>query len=311
MAVDVVCLGILVADVVVRPFRGMPSAGSLDTVEEIAFRAGGCALNTASILARFGLRTAVVGKVGKDQFGEFLLSVLDERGIDHANVTRGDTPTSTTVVLVDDDGERTFLHNPGANATLNDSEIDLTQILSAKALHIGGALVMASLDGPPMAQILGEAKAMGLHTSLDVVFDPTDKWDRARSCLPKLDLFCPSLAEARAIAGEQDPSRAAAWIHARGTPEVVITMGAKGCLVSNPERQEFLDGVAVNAIDGTGAGDAFTAGLLYGKLAGWPLQRSARLATAVGALATTEVGATEGVRGLDEALSMSGLTAEA
>lgn len=63
----------------------------------------------------------------------------------------------------------------------------------------------------------------------------------------------------------------------------------------------------VAAVDGTGAGDAFAAGLLYGRLAGWPLERAARLANAAGALATTAVGAVEGVGGLDEALALAGL----
>jgi len=77
--------------------------------------------------------------------------------------------------------------------------------------------------------------------------------------------------------------------------------------VAGESFEGFLPAVRVQPVDGTGAGDAFVAGLLYGKLAGWPLDRAARLANAAGALATTAVGATEGVRGLEETLALAGL----
>jgi sugar/nucleoside kinase (ribokinase family) len=82
-------------------------------------------------------------------------------------------------------------------------------------------------------------------------------------------------------------------------------MGADGCYAAGEGFEGFLDPVPVNAVDGTGSGDAFAAGLLYGKLAGWPFERAVRFANAVGALATTAVGATEGVLGVDETLALA------
>ena len=121
---DVVCLGILVADVLARPVDALPESGSLAGIDEIALRGGGCALNTATALARLGLRPAVAGKVGEDPFGDFLVSLLDERGLDRRAVVRDPSvPTSATVVLVAADGERTFLHLPGANGALRAEEL--------------------------------------------------------------------------------------------------------------------------------------------------------------------------------------------
>ena len=99
---DVVCLGILVADAIARPVDDVPPRGALELVDEISLHGGGCALNTASTLVRLGLEAAVVGKVGADPFGDFILQLLDERGVDRRGVSQDSAvPTSATVVLVD------------------------------------------------------------------------------------------------------------------------------------------------------------------------------------------------------------------
>jgi sugar/nucleoside kinase (ribokinase family) len=302
---DVVCLGILVADVIARPVDALPHEGSLDVVDEIDLRGGGCALNAASALVKLGLSAAIAGKVGADAFGQFILGVADQRGIDRRAVVRDQaSSTSATVVLVAADGEQLFLHHPGANARLHAEELDHELLFAGRALHIGGALVMDRLDGEPFARILAEAKARGLTTSLDTVWDATGRWERVLPVLPHVDLATPNLSEAQAITGETEPARAAQRLHELGAAEVVLKLGADGCFVRGVGR---IEPVRVETVDGTGAGDAFAAGLLYGRLAGWPLERAARLANAAGALATTAVGAAEGVRELDETLALAHL----
>jgi sugar/nucleoside kinase (ribokinase family) len=274
-------------------------------VDDISLRGGGCALNTASALAKLGLRAAVAGKVGRDALGDFVVGLLRERGIGVDGVLRDSgAPTSATVALVDSRGERTFLHLPGANGALRADELDIGLLFGGRALHVAGSLVMPALDGEPTARILGEARSRGLLTSLDTVFDATGRWERVLPSLHLLDLFTPGLREARALTGEDEPQRIAAWLRSRGVRELALTMGAEGCYVAGDGFEGFLDAVPVEAVDGTGSGDAFAAGLLYGKLAGWPFERSARFANAVGALATTAVGATEGVLGLGETLAL-------
>ena len=309
---DVVCLGILVADAIARPVDEVPPRGALELVDEISLHGGGCALNTASALVRLGLDARVVGKVGADPFGDFILQLLDERGVDRRGVLQDSAvSTSATVVLVDSAGERTFLHLPGANGRLRREELDEDALFSGRALHVAGALVMPELDGSPTAGILEEAKARGLTTSLDTVWDATGRWERLLPSLPHLDLFVPSLAEGSAISREPEPESVAAWLRKRGVGTVAIKLGAEGCFVASEEFEGFVAAPAVDAIDGTGSGDAFAAGLLYGHLAGWPLERAAGLANAAGALAATAVGAVEGVRGLEDTLALAGLESAA
>jgi sugar/nucleoside kinase (ribokinase family) len=288
---DVVCLGILVADVIARPVERLPARGTLALVDEITLRGGGCALNTATVLARLGLDVRVAGKVGDDVFGDFLLGLLAERGLDASGVVRDEqVPTATTVALVDERGERTFLHSTGADGTLRAAELDQDLLFSGRALHVAGALVLPMLDGEPTAEILAAARERGLTTSLDTVWDASGGWDRIAPSLPQLDLFTAGLGQALAISGQEEPAAAAGWLRACGVREVALKLGENGCYVAGEEIEELVPAPAVEAVDGTGAGDAFAAGLLYGRLAGWPLERAARLANAAGALATTAVG---------------------
>jgi sugar/nucleoside kinase (ribokinase family) len=305
--VDVVCLGILVADVVARPVDELPY-GAVSLMDEVSLHGGGCALNTATGLARLGLTVTVVGKVGEDTFGDFVVELLGQRGLDPRGVLRDPgAPTSATVVLVDRAGERSFLHLPGANGRLSAEELEPECVFGGRALHVAGALVMSALDGAPTAGLLAEARRRGVHTSLDTVYDATGRWARVEPCLPHLDLLTVSLAEAQGISGEGEPVSATAWFRDRGVAEVALKLGSDGCYVAGAEFEGELPAFPVRAIDGTGAGDAFVAGVLYGRLAGWPLVDAARLGNAAGALATTAVGATEGLLDLDGTLAFAGL----
>jgi sugar/nucleoside kinase (ribokinase family) len=118
-----------------------------------------------------------------------------------------------------------------------------------------------------------------------------------------VDVFVPSLAEAAEVSGEQKAPAAAAWLRERGVGTVALKLGRDGCYIAGEEFEGFVAASAVDAVDSTGAGDAFAAGFLYGHLAGWPLDRTAAFANAAGALATTAVGAVDGVTGLDEVLA--------
>lgn len=299
--VDAVCLGILVADTVVKEVERLPERGRLAEVERISLHAGGCTVNTASTLAALGLRVAVVGKVGQDTYGRFVTDVLEGRGIDTGGLIHDDgAPTSATVVAVDALGERTFLHQPGANGRLTAAELDPALVFRGRALHVGGALVLPALDGAAMAGILERARSLGVFTSLTPVWDPDGTWRRIDPCLPHLDLFCGNLAEGAAISGEHSQEAVAAWFRAQGVRNVALTRGPEGCYVANDDVAGHFPAVAVDPVDSTGAGDAFAAGALHALLAGRPLEDAARLGNAAGAFATTVFGAADTVPALSD-----------
>lgn len=302
----IVCLGILVADVVGRPLRAVPDLGRLVLVDEMGLHTGGCALNSATGLARLGLPVEVVGKVGADPFGDFLLRTMAERGIGTQGVSRDlEIGTSATMVMVAPDGERRFVHYIGANARLQLDDVDVALIAGASILHVAGALVLPGLDGQPMAALLQTARSAGVITFLDTVWDDTGRWlDLLGPSLPYTDYFVPSLAEAQALTGLDDPEDVARALLDRGVGTVVLKMGSAGCLVvSGTGGRLRLPAFEVPVIDATGAGDAFVAGFMAGVWLGWSLEQTARLANAVGALCVTGAGASGNVRSLPETLA--------
>ncbi|MCG2769833.1 MAG: carbohydrate kinase family protein, partial [Anaerolineae bacterium] len=183
---SVVCLGILVADVVGRPLKALPDRGRLVLVDEMSLHTGGCAINTATALARLDVPVEVTGRIGPDAFGDFLLSELHSRGIGVGSVSRDpEIGTSVTMVMVDTDGERRFVHCIGANARLTLEDVDWGVIERASIVHVAGALVLPGMDGEPTAELLGRARSMGVTTFLDTVWDDTGQWMRLlEPCLP-------------------------------------------------------------------------------------------------------------------------------
>jgi sugar/nucleoside kinase (ribokinase family) len=302
----IVCLGIMVADVVGRPLRALPDRGRLVLVDEMELHTGGCAVNTATALARLGLPVEVIGKIGTDPFGDFILDQLHERGIGARGVSRDlEVNTSATMVMVDPDGERRFVHYLGANACLGLDDIDFDMIEEASILHIAGALVLPGIDGEPTAQLLERANSAGVTTFLDVVWDDTGRWmELLASSLPHVDYFVPNLTEAQAITGLDDQADVALALLDQGVGTVAVKMGADGCLVKTRKGDRLrVPAYQVDVVDATGAGDAFAAGFIAGVLLDWPLERTARFANAVGALSVTGLGASGGVSSLPQVLA--------
>jgi len=302
---DVVCLGILVADVLGRPVDEWPERGRLSLVEEMTLHIGGCAANTGIGLARLGADVAVVGKVGRDGFGDFVIHTLRANGLNVDGVLRDDQAnTSATMVMVASDGERSFLHHIGANATLKPEEVRQEVVARTKILHYAGALVMPGFDGPPAASVLERAKRAGVTTCLDTVWDATGRWmELVGPCLPHVDILLPSLDEAIMLVGKEEPADVAQALHDRGVGTVALKMGEKGCYVSSASGQAFQQPTfEADVVDATGAGDAFAAGFIRGVLEGWDLEQTARFACAVGALCVTALGTTAGVRSFQETL---------
>jgi sugar/nucleoside kinase (ribokinase family) len=173
---EVLCAGIIVADAIASPVDRAPEPGVVNLVDSVQLATGGCALSTATALARLGGRTALCGCVGQDLLGQVLLGEAASRGLDTGGVRVCDELTSASLVLDRSDGERTFLHNPGASGALTREDIERALAHARpRWLHIGGALVMPALDGEPLARALAAARERGVVTSLDPVHDATGR----------------------------------------------------------------------------------------------------------------------------------------
>ena len=305
---DVLSLGIYVVDVLGRPIDQFPEKGKLALFDELEIHTGGCANNTAIALTRLGISAGAMGKVGTDAFGDLILQTLIDNGADTAGMQQdASTSTSFSFVAVASDGERTFYHYIGANGELCEVDLNWEIIKSAKILHIAGALVMPRFDGAPMANVLREAKVLGITTSLDTAYDATGKWmETLEPCLSYVDMFMPSIVEAQHLTGLSEYREITQFLRDNyGIHTIVIKMGENGSYVSTPEAEHFAPAYPVNAVDATGAGDAYVAGFLAGTIMGWDLKATAELASATGAACVTAIGTTAGIQNLEETLKIS------
>jgi sugar/nucleoside kinase (ribokinase family) len=292
----------MVADLVVSPVA--PDCFQSDTsrLECAILRSGGDALNEATVLARLGVRTAVLGRVGQDLFGNFLLEELGLAGVDTQHVRRDATVgTALTVVLLQSNSERNFLYYPGATANLVAEDVSNEILSECQMLVVGSAFGLPSLDGEGLAGVLARARSMGVTTALDTTWDTFGRWlPTLQPVLPHVNFFMPSVYEARALVGDGDPEEVAARLAALGPSVVVIKLGAAGCYLHTAERGWHIPPLPSHVVDTTGAGDCFVGGFLAGWIRGWDLFESARLGHAAAACCVEEVGATTGVHSWEQ-----------
>jgi len=303
VSLDCLSVGILVVDHLCDPISHLPAQGELVLAERLPLSVGGCASNAAIDLARLGVNVGVVGCVGRDAFGEYMVGKLKAAGADTRDiVTVDDAETSGSLVINVAGQDRRFIHAVGANARLRSQHISRDRVRQAKIFYVGGYLLLAGLEPEGLAEIFRDARAHGVTTVLDVVSPkPGDSWEKLAPVLPETDVFLPNQDEAAVITGETDPLRQAERFRSAGAHTVVITCGAAGSLLLSEQLRLRAGIYPVEYRGGTGSGDAFDAGYIAGLLAGEDPAGCLRWGSAVGASCVRSIGATDSVFTRDEA----------
>lgn len=293
----VVCAGIVVADHVTPPLERLPAAGELVMVDRLVLNIGGCAANAAVDLAKMGVKSLVCGCVGQDGFGRFVVDALEAEGIDTRGIRRtGKYDTSQTLIVNVRDEDRRFIHTFGANRDFRAADLPMERILAAKVLYVGGYFAMPGLVEEELAPIFETCQKAGVKTVLDVVVPgPGEYMSRLKKLLRHTDVFLPNGDEARLMTGQSDPVRQAEAFRRAGAKTVVVTLGGEGAVLVS-QRARLRAGVyPVEFVDGSGGGDAFDAGFIYGLLNGYGLRQCLEVASALGASCVRAVGTTAGV----------------
>jgi sugar/nucleoside kinase (ribokinase family) len=295
---EIACLGVIVVDIVGAPIESLPSQGTLELIDRLEMHIGGNAANTADALAKLGVAVGLIGGVGADAFGSYVLSALASHGVNVSAVLQEkQVGTAASFVVVNGKAERAFLHVPGANATFTPSGVNWEAIASARIFHVAGLQLMRQLEGQPIAEILQEAQKRGMVTVLDTVMNPRSLgWAGLAPALPFLDWFIPSIDEAILLTGEKEKEAIVAKLRSAGATNIVLKDGEHGCFFHPKDSPTFhTPAFPVKAIDTLGAGDSWSAGFCIGLLRGWDLPRTARFANAVGATCVEAFGATTGI----------------
>lgn len=252
----------------------------------------------AAGLARLGVDTALVARVGADVFGARTRELLADAGVDAASVAVTDEPTGVSVILSAPD-DRAILTLTGALASLTADEVlGALADTGATHLHVASFFLVPGL-ARELPGVLARARERGATTSLDTNWDPAERWEGVAECLPHLDALLPNaqeaLALARALGDDPADAVAAAVALARRGPVVVVKDGADGGFAASPDGSVVrAPGLVLDVVDTTGAGDSFDAGFLAAWLEGRPLADAVRWAAVAGSLSTRGAGGTGG-----------------
>ena len=254
--------------------------------------AGGSAANTIIGVADFGGQAAYAGKVGNDETGEFCLADMRRMGVTiEVSPAAGDT--GTCVVLISEDAQRTMLTHLGVSSTLSSDDIDADEIRRAKYVYVEGYL----FTGTSTKTAALRAIELAREANVKVAFTVSDPFliqnfrDEFRELIegPVDLLFC-NLEEARSLTGLSDPIECAQAIHEHAE-NVALTLGANGSILMHQREAIPIEGVPVEAIDTTGAGDMYAAGLLYGITSGLTWKQSGHIASHAAARIVSQLGA--------------------
>jgi sugar/nucleoside kinase (ribokinase family) len=294
---EVLCAGIIVADHVCTPVTHVPAAGELVMAERMLLTIGGCAANAAVDLVKMGVRAAIAGRVGGDVFGRVVADLLRDHGVEIAGIKVTPTADTSQTLIVNVAGEdRRFIHTFGANGEFSAADIPLQVVRRCRVLYLGGYLLMPQIRQDELAAVFAAARKAGVKTVLDVVTPGKANYlAQLRELLPHVDVFLPNNHEAELITGEADPVRQAEVFRQLGAGTVVVTMGGEGAVLVQ-EGLRLRSGVySVPFVDGSGGGDAFDAGYIYGLLHNLGPEECLRVASALGASCVRAIGTTPGV----------------
>lgn len=312
---DCVVVGSCVVDVLARPVPLTTPIGGGRLIESdpLVLTTGGIVSNSGIAMARLGMRVAAFTYVGNDEWAEVIRHRYKVEGVDtSALLTHPTGATSTTAVLIDPSGERTFVHCVGAPRMLDKQALlgQLELFAQSRVMLIGYYPLMTRLQND-LPEVFAAIRETGCLTAMDAAADGGTMEPLAK-ILPHLDFYLPSESEAQHQTGLHEPRAIiAAYWEAGAKGWLGIKLGSKGALIS-PKPGEFIDVPAVKApgpvIDTTGAGDCFLGGVLTGVLRGLSPAAAGRLGAATGACCVTGLGATTAIRNYDETAALAGIS---
>ena len=290
---DIITMGVHVLDVLVRPVEAIPEGQGGQLVEEIRATAAGTAGGTALTLAKLGADVRTAGAIGTDPIGDLLLELLQRQGIDTSLLLRReDVQTSSSVLPIRPNGDRPAFHVIGANGTYTADDAPLADVAAAGFLHLGAPEFMG---GEAAARVLAHARENGVVTSADVLAEGDPgllEW--IAPAFEHLDYLLPNREQVLAFTGADDLLAGSRELIKRGVGCVAATCGGEGAVVVDSDSVEAVPAFAVDVVDTTGCGDAFSAGFLRGLSLGRSRRDAAVLGCAAAALVAQGLGSDYG-----------------
>ena len=281
---DILVVGSLNTDLVVRTPR-FPQPGETISGEDLQVIPGGKGANQAVAAARLGASVSMLGRVGKDNFGDLLLNNLKSNQVDSQLVQRDEASTGTAIIVVDSNGQNSIVLSAGANGKVTSA--DIGSVLDHK-------LLLLQLE-IPLETVLSAAQRAH-ENGLRVILNPAPAQQILAALISLADFIIPNETELSLLTGLpvndiNSAEEAARKLLDKGAQNLSVTLGSKGALIVTPAQVTHVDAYTVDVVDTTAAGDAFIGGFATALLQERSLEESVRYGCACGALAATKFGA--------------------
>ncbi len=290
---DVIGFGALNVDTLLKVDK-IAGAEEESFIHDYAEACGGSAANTIVGLARLGCKVGFVGKIADDHEGQLQMGCFQKEGVDTDGIIHSPKGKSGVCLgFVDKKGARALYINPGVNDTIEFREISAPYITDTQFLHLSSFVGEKSFRA--------QKKLMSfLPDNVKVTFDPGSLY--AQKGLSAIEpiiqnsfVMMPNTLELQLLTGETGIPEGAQKLIDMGVEIVAVKMGDKGCYVTNGEEKKTIQPYKVQAVDTTGAGDAFDAGFLYGLTQNKTLAECGRLGNFVGSRCVIRLGARDGL----------------
>lgn len=289
---DVIVVGELNVDLILNSIDSFPEMGKEKIAKDMTLTLGSSSAIFASNLSSLGSKVSFIGKIGDDAFGNLVKDSLSAKKVNTDYLIISDKWNTGATIVLNYAEDRAMVTYPGAMEHLTINDISENAVSSAKHLHFSSYFLQPGIQ-KDIAVLFKMAKEKGLTTSLDIQWDPNEKWDfNYKEVLPFVDVFLPNEQETLLLTDEKELDNAIKKL-TLFTKHVVVKLGSKGSIVAtngqSKFKQSFLNDKVVDAI---GAGDSFNAGFIFKFINGFNIDECQAFGNLTGAINTTAAGGT-------------------
>ncbi len=297
----VLCIGLGVMDISAKSINQDAYWDEKQKISNIGIQLGGDAVNQGVYLKMLGMEPGLNICVGSDSTGVMLKSTLQQKGVDTSLVcVRDGSETGTSLVLIDDKGERHIFYISGAERLLYMEDLPDPIPEEVKAISLASLFGLDNLERNGLDEYLARAREKGILVFADSIYDTQGLGlNGIRHLFPHIDYFVPSSYEAAALSGTKTPEESAAFFRSCGAKNAIIKCGADGVFADCESFKGWIPSIRVNTVDTTGAGDCFVATLISGILRNHSTEEACRLACGAASYSTLSLGASTAVLSWD------------
>lgn len=297
---DVLVVGELNVDIILDKIHGFPVVGKEIISDELNITLGSSSAIFASNLSSFDTRVAFMGKIGKDDFAQIVTKSLERKNVNTDYIIRSEEYKTGLTVVMNYDMDRANVTYPGAMEHLKENEVTTALLKKADHLHLSSVFLQTGLL-PDIVQLFKKAKDLGLTTSMDPQWDPSEEWALdLPQLLPYIDVFMPNMEEFKYLTKSESLQEGLATVEPYAN-NIIIKDGENGAHLWNGvdliSRPALLN---TDVVDCIGAGDSFDAGFISEYIKGTDLERCVEIGNLSGAINTTASGGTTAFENLSE-----------